>query len=132
MEQSFNWTGKRNYKVLFITGGTGKNGRPYTFITIEDLPREGLKYGEKMKIRVWGEDLSSQIKPNDYIKILGSTDGGWEDKKDEKTGKWYKNYFLICSAGDIVLGEEPFKKDEKKEEQAVMQPIDDDSDFLPF
>ena len=50
----FNVSGKRNYKVASIYGGTGKNGRCYTFITIEDMPKEKLKYGEKAKIQLWG------------------------------------------------------------------------------
>ena len=127
----FNVSGKRNYKVAAIYGGTGKNGRCYTFITIEDMPKEGLKYGDKAKVQLWGEDLSNQIKTGDWVKILGCTDAGLEDKKDPNTNKWYKNFTLVCSSGDVVMGEEPFKKEEKKEEQpAVMQPIDDD--ILPF
>jgi hypothetical protein len=127
----FNVSGKRNYKVVSIYGGTGKNGRRYTFITIEDMPKEGLKYGEKAKIHLWGEDLSSQIRTGDWVKILGCTDAGLEDKKDPNTNKWYKNFTIVCSAGDVVMGEEPFKK-EGKQEPAVMQPIDDNEDFLPF
>ena len=127
----FNVSGKRNYKVASIYGGTGKNGRCYTFITIEDMPKDGLKYGDKAKVQLWGEDLSNQIKTGDWVKILGCTDAGLEDKKDPNTNKWYKNFTIVCSAGDVVMGEEPFKKEEKKEEQqAVMQPIDDD--ILPF
>ena len=52
-----------------------------------------------------------------------------EDKKDEKSGKWFKNFTMVCQAGDVVLGEKPVKK---VEQPTVMQPIDDDSDFLPF
>lgn len=129
----FNVSGKRNYKVASIYGGTGKNGRQYTFITIEDMPKEGLKYGDKAKVQLWGEDLSSQIKTGDWVKILGCTDAGLEDKKDPNTNKWYKNFTLVCSSGDVVMGEEPFKKEEKKEEQpAKMQPIDDIDSELPF
>ena len=127
----FNVSGKRNYKVVSIYGGTGKNGRQYTFITIEDLPKEKLKYGEKAKIQLWGADLSNQIKAGDWVKILGCTDAGLEDKKDPNTNKWYKNFTLVCSSGDVVMGEEPFKKDEKKEEPTTMQPIDESMD-LPF
>lgn len=127
----FNVSGKRNYKVVSIYGGTGKNGRQYTFITIEDLPKEKLKYGDKAKVQLWGEDLSNQIKAGDWVKILGCTDAGLEDKKDPNTNKWYKNFTLVCSSGDVVMGEEPFKKEEKKQESAVMQPIDPEDD-LPF
>jgi hypothetical protein len=123
----FNITGKKNYKVLFINGGTGKNGRAYTFITIEEIPREGLKYGEKAKIQLWGEDLSQTVRPEDYIKILGCTDCGLEDKKDEKSGKWFKNFTMVCQAGDVVIGEKPVKK---VEQPTIMQPIDDGE--LPF
>ncbi len=130
----FNVSGKRNYKVVSIYGGTGKNGRQYTFITIEDLPKEGLKYGDKAKIQLWGADLSNQIKAGDWVKILGCTDAGWEDKKDPNTNKWYKNFTLVCSAGDVVMGEEPFKKEEKKAQEQIteMQPIDDIDSELPF
>ena len=127
----FNVSGKRNYKVASIYGGTGKNGRQYSFITIEDMPKEGLKYGDKAKVQLWGEDLSNQIKTGDWVKILGCTDAGLEDKKDPNTNKWYKNFTLVCSSGDIILGEEPFKKENKEPEQAVVQPIDLESD-LPF
>lgn len=127
----FNVSGKRNYKVASIYGGTGKNGRCYTFITIEDMPKEGLKYGDKAKVQLWGEDLSNQIKIGDWVKILGCTDAGLEDKKDPNTNKWYKNFTLVCSSGDVVMGEEPFKKEENSQPQ-VMQPIDDLDSELPF
>ena len=127
----FNVSGKRNYKVVSIYGGTGKNGRQYTFITIEDLPKEKLKYGEKAKIRLWGADLSNQIKTGDWVKILGCTDAGLEDKKDPNTNKWYKNFTIVCTSGDVVMGEEPFKKEENSQPQ-VMQPIDDIDSELPF
>ena len=97
----------------------------------KDLPKEKLKYGEKAKIRLWGADLSNQIKAGDWVKILGCTDTGLEDKKDPNTNKWYKNFTIVCTNGDVVMGEEPFKKDEKIQEQITeMQPIDDD--ILPF
>lgn len=129
----FNVSGKRNYKVVSIYGGTGKNGRQYTFITIEDLPKEKLKYGEKAKIQLWGADLSNQIKTGDWVKILGCTDAGLEDKKDPNTNKWYKNFTIVCTNGDVVMGEEPFKKEEKKAQEQIteMQPIDD-LGSLPF
>lgn len=127
----FNVSGKRNYKVVSIYGGTGTNGRQYTFITIEDLPKEKLKYGEKAKIRLWGADLSNQIKAGDWVKILGCTDTGLEDKKDPNTNKWYKNFTIVCTSGDVVMGEEPFKKEENSQPQ-VMQPIDDIDSELPF
>lgn len=127
----FNVSGKRNYKVVSIYGGTGKNGRQYTFITIEDLPKEGLKYGDKAKIQLWGADLSNQIKTGDWVKILGCTDAGLEDKKDPNTNKWYKNFTIVCTNGDVVMGEEPFKKEEKQEKITEMQPIDD-LGSLPF
>ena len=127
----FNVSGKRNYKVIFINGGTGKNDREYTFMTIEDLPKEGLKYGEKAKIHLWGENLANTVKQGDFVKILGCTDCGWEDKKDEKSGKWFKNFTIVCSAGDVVMGEEPKLKESKKEEPQELQPIDA-LDDLPF
>lgn len=127
----FNFSGKRNYKVLFITGGTGSNGRAYTFITIEDMPEGKAKYGDKLKINVWGEDLSQTIKPDNYIKILGCVDGGIVRRKDANSDKWYDNLTIACGVGDIVLGEKPFKK-EDEEQPAVMQPIDDLDSELPF
>jgi hypothetical protein len=63
------------------------------------------------------------------VKILGCTDAGLEDKKDPSTNKWYKNFTIVCSAGDVVMGEEPFKKEENSQPQ-VMQPIEDPD--LPF
>lgn len=125
----FNCTGKKNYKVLFINGGTGANGRAYTFITIEDMPQGGAKYGEKLKINLWGEDLSQTIRANDYIKILGVEECGMVSRKDKNTDKWYENNTIVCGVGDIVLGEKPVKKDKPAEPQ-VMQPIDDGE--LPF
>lgn len=125
----FNTTGKKNYKVLFINGGTGQNGRAYTFITIEDKPEGNSKYGEKLKINLWGEDLSSTVRPDDYIKILGVTDVGIVRRKDKNSDKWYENNTISCQTGDIVLGEKPAKKEEQPEQQ-VMQPIEDSD--LPF
>lgn len=127
----FNFSGKRNYKVLFVNGGTGSNGRQYTFITVEDMPEGKAKYGDKLKINLWGEDLSQTIRPDDYIKILGCTDGGMVRRKDTKSDKWFDNFTIQCSAGDVILGEKPAKKEDKEEpQQAVMQPIDDGE--LPF
>lgn len=127
----FNLQGKKNYKVLFINGGTGQNGRPYTFLTVEDMPEGKAQYGDKMKINLWGEDLSQQIKSNDYIRILGCMDVGMVRRKDSKTDKWYENLTITCQAGDIVLGEKPAKKEEKQEKITEMQPIDS-MDELPF
>lgn len=128
----FNTTGKKNYKVLFVNGGTGQNGRQYTFITVENMPEGNLKYGDKLKINLWGEDLSQQIRSNDYVRILGCTDVGMVRRKDKNSDKWYENLTIECAAGDVVLGQKPVKKEDRQEQPAVMQPIDDNLDSLPF
>ena len=128
----FNITGKKNYKVLFVNGGVGTNGRAYTFITIENMPEGNAKYGEKLKINLWGEDLSKQIKQDDYIRILGCMDVGVVRRRDPKTDKWYENMTITCSEGDVVLGEKPVKKEDKNQIQGQQTMEAIELDELPF
>ena len=126
----FNTTGKKNYKVLFINGGVSANNREYTFLTVEAKPEGNAKYGDKLKVNVWGIDLTKTITNQDYIKILGATEVGIVRRKDKNSDKWYENLTITCNEADIVLGEAPAKKEESAEQQ-VMQPIEFETE-LPF
>lgn len=126
-----NGTGKYEIKQLY--GGTGKNGG-YTFITIEDELKEGQKFAEKLKINIWGEDLSGKFKVGQTISILGVNGLGIVAQKDkvkkDANGKdiWYRNLTIECSADDIVVATGTEKK---KEEPTELQPIDN-TEELPF
>ena len=123
----FSIEGKKNYKVLFINGGTSQNGRDYTFITLEAKPEGNAKYGDKLKVNVWGANLKESISSNDWVKILGATEVGLVRRKDNNSDKWYENLTITCSEEDIVLGEAPAKKEEPDTMQAIDDPMD-----LPF
>lgn len=127
----FNLQGKKNYKVAYIFGGTSSKGSPYTFITVEEEPVGNAKYGARMKINVWGADLSAKIQQEDYIKIVGATEVGIVKKKDANSDKWYENLTLTCEPGDVLIGVKPETK-EKEETDKVGQfePIPDSE--LPF
>jgi hypothetical protein len=126
----FNLQGKKNYEILFMNGGTSQKGTPYSFITVEAPVEGNAKYGEKLKINVWGADLSARFKAGDFIKIVGATEVGIVKRKDKNSDKWYENLTITCEPEDILLG-----VGEKKEDNipAGFTPLDDvDSDNLPF
>lgn len=126
----FNIEGKKSYKVVFINGGVSSKHNPYTFITAEDEPVGNAKYGDKIKLNIWGVDLSSQIKKDDYIKILGAREVGIVRNKAKEGDKWYENLTIVCGESDVVLGDKPAVKKEKPQEPVEMIPIE--MDELPF
>lgn len=124
----FNLQGKKDYRVASIFGGVSSKGSPYSFITIESELIGGQKYPDRMKINIWGADLSNQIKADDFIKILGANEVGIVKKKAPNSDKWYENLTITCNHEDVVLGEKP--QEEKKEIQPIQfEEIDGE---LPF
>lgn len=124
----FNLQGKKDYRVASIFGGVSSKGSPYSFITIESELIGGQKYPDRMKINIWGADLSNQIKADDFIKILGANEVGIVKKKAPNSDKWYENLTITCNPEDVVLGEKP--QEEKKEIQPIQfEEIDGE---LPF
>ena len=125
----FNLQGKKDYKVVAIYGGVSSKGSPYSFLTVESELIGGQKFPDRMKINIWGADLSNQIKANDFIKILGATEVGLVKKKAPNSDKWYENLTITCNVEDVVVGEKP------AEEPKEIQPIqfeEIDSSELPF
>lgn len=129
----FNLQGKKDYRVASIFGGVSSKGSPYSFITVESELFGGQKYPDRMKINLWGADLSAQIKQGDYIKILGANEVGVVKKKDSKSDKWYENLTITCQPEDVVLGEVPenTKTEPVNNVPTEIVPIDDDLN-LPF
>lgn len=126
----FNIEGKKSYRVIFINGGVSSKHNPYTFITAEDEPVGNAKYGDKIKLNIWGVDLSSQIKKDDYIKILGAREVGIVRNKAKEGDKWYENLTIVCGESDVVLGDKPAQK-QPKEQPTEMVEIGE-QEFLPF
>lgn len=115
--------GEKQYKVIYVRGGQGKNGG-YTFLSIEDALRENQKFGDRMKINVWGEDLSQKIVKDSYVSVLGVNEIGLVNS--EADGKTYKNLTIVCSP-DQIISVEPKQSAEPK---AELEPINDQD--LPF
>lgn len=128
----FNIKGKKSYKAIFVYGGISQKGTPYTFITAEGELVGNAKYPDKVKINIWGADLSKQIQKDDYIKIMGANEVGITKTKAKEGDKWYENLTFVCNENDIVLGDKPAVKEEKPQEPVEMTPIDVDDDSLPF
>lgn len=123
----FDIEGNKNYKVVRILGGVSKRENPYTFLTLEAQPQNNAKFGEKLKVNIWGVDLSKTLNLNDWVKILGAKSVGLVSRKGRDNEKWYEDLTIVCSENDIVLGEAP----EEIDTPATLQPIDD-ADVLPF
>lgn len=127
----FNIEGKKSYKVNFVFGGVSQKGTAYTFITAESEIVGNSKYPDKIKINIWGSNLSSKLQKDDYIKIMGAKEVGITKTKAKEGDKWFENLTLVCNESDIVLGDKPAVKEEKQEMQQVeMTPIE--LDELPF
>lgn len=124
----FNLQGKKNYEILFMNGGTSQKGTPYSFITVEGELTGNSKFAEKLKINVWGADLSARFKAGDFIKIAGATEVGVVKRKDKNSDKWYENLTITCEPEDILLG-----SGEKKQNDVPTEftPIEDAGE-LPF
>lgn len=125
----FNLQGKKNYRVAYIIGGTSAKGSPYSFITAEEEPVGAAKFGARLKINIWGVDLSDRIKQDDYIKLVGATEVGIVKKKDAKSDKWFENLTITCEPEDVLIGAKPEEKTKEQPTQKF-EPIDDDN--LPF
>ena len=126
----FNLQGKKNYEILFMNGGTSQKGTPYSFITVEGELTGNSKFAEKLKINVWGADLSARFKAGDFIKIVGATEVGVVKRKDKNSDKWYENLTITCEPEDILIGTKPEEKPKKEEKVEQFQPIEDTE--LPF
>lgn len=120
MDITFSLEGREKFEVQSVVGGEGK-GSAYTFFTVIQKPR-GVDYTNKMKIKVWGKDLSSAIKAGDYIQIVGATKAGIELYKspDEKI---FKTPMIICTPEQITLAEPPMN---------TVEPVGIDPNELPF
>lgn len=83
----FDIKGNKSYKVNYIRGGEGAKTK-YTFITIEDELVGSQKYPNKLKINVWGDNLSNEIQVGDFIKVNDIFNVGESryDRTDAKTG----------------------------------------------
>ena len=126
----FNIQGNKSYKVASVYGGTSQKGTSYTFITIESEIVGNSKYPDRLKINVWGTDLSNKVKKDDFIKILEAKEVGITKVKAKDGDKWYENLTIVCDATDIALGDKPATKEVV--EQTEMTPIDIPDSDLPF
>ena len=98
----FKIDGSKDYKVTFVFSGTSKNG-DYTFITAEDELRKGQKFPDKLKINVWGENLSNEVKVGDLIAISGARETGIVNQQDKNDkNKWYQNLTISCNPENII------------------------------
>lgn len=120
MDITFNIEGKEKFEVQSIFGGAGK-GTEYTFFTVAQKPR-GVDFTNKMKVKVWGKDLSGVIKVGDYVQIVGATKVGLELYKspDEKL---FKTPMIVCTPEQITLAEPPMN---------TVEPVGIDPSELPF
>lgn len=119
----FNISGKKTYKVTRVSGGISKRGQAYTIISVEDEPREYQKFGDKLTINIWGENISDKVEKDKMIAINGALDVGYQFKKGTD-GKGYENLNINCTSQHIHVVE---PQDESPE--SILAGLDDD---LPF
>lgn len=124
----FNINGKKEYKVVYSRGGQGQNGA-YTLITVEDEVAEGRKYPDRLKINIWGEDISDKVPQGAIISIMSAVSVGLVITKDKtQEGKFYNNLTITCNADDIVVDE---RLGAKPKATQKFEPVDN-TDDLPF
>lgn len=123
----FNISGDKKYKVSRVFGGSSEK-TAYTFITVEDKVKEGLKFPERLKINVWGTNIADKINEGDAITVVGAREVGIETYTKEN--KTYKTLVISCSPDDIVVCGKFEEEKPKQEEPTTLQPIEDED--LPF
>lgn len=120
----FNINGKKKYVIIYIRGGEG-NKNDYTFLTLQN-EKSDKPFAERLKINLWGENLSNTLKVGDYVSINGAKEIGIVKSQDKNdSNKWYDNLTIVCSPENIILEKEQAKL--KEEPFAPTQDAD-----LPF
>ena len=125
-KKMFNISGKKTYKVTRVSGGISSRGQAYTVINIEDEPKQYQKFGDRLTVNIWGEDISNRVKKDDKISLTGALEVGYVFKKNpnDPNGKGYENLTVSCTSHHIHLSTE--QEDDKT------NPLEFAQDDLPF
>lgn len=101
----FNINAGKKYIVTKVKTGVSQRGQAYTIMTIEDEPRKGQKFGDRLNVNVWGEDLGARIHNGCYISLTGASEVGlvFSKNPNDPTGKGYNNLTINCSGNHIHL-----------------------------
>lgn len=133
--------GRASYSITSIVSGKCKSGE-YTFLDLKNKSSDS-KYVERLKIKVWGKDITNEFSVGDRVAILDSyyvSLQKWQAKPDSE--KVYYDLCAFCEADDIVKKAdekieqsaelpEPAKKSARDVDIATLQD-DDDDEPLPF
>lgn len=132
----FKIDGSKGYVVSFVYGGTSAKG-DYSFLTVQDNVTGKQKYPDKLKIKVWGQNLKDKVAVGSKISIAGVKEFGLERVQDANDkNKWYSNLTIVCDGSDIIVSGvasepvvEPAASSSATSTPVDLAPVEDDFPF---